>query len=175
LFEYELALLRLQLQMEDSFLCIAVSTREPSVIFFDRGLLDIKAYLPPELWERLLLAVGLSEDSMCRRYDSVLHLVTAAEGAEEHYRGPGEFTDDLGVPVIRRSDATAARTLDRSILAAWRPHPRVSCIDNRCAGGFAEKRARAQAAIRRELAMAGRQRGAAGAAATAAACCTGRR
>ena len=49
----------------------------------DRGLLDIAAYLPRDLWCKLLDVEGSTEKSLVDRYDLVLHLVTAADGAEK--------------------------------------------------------------------------------------------
>jgi predicted ATPase len=46
LIEFETALIRLQLQMENSFQQVAQSTGKPSVIIVDRGLIDISAYIP---------------------------------------------------------------------------------------------------------------------------------
>lgn len=57
------------------------------IIFSDRGMLDNFAYTSPEV-EKLIFEMKkewnldlLSNHS----YDGVLHLVTAADGAEEHY------------------------------------------------------------------------------------------
>ncbi|EKX51647.1 hypothetical protein GUITHDRAFT_102909 [Guillardia theta CCMP2712] len=80
------ALIDLQIQMEDSFYQIAQTTGRTSVIVMDRGILDISAYLPPEQWNRLLQVSGLSLDKLLTRYDGVLHLVTAADGAEDFYK-----------------------------------------------------------------------------------------
>lgn len=46
LIDFETALIRLQLQMENSFQQVARSTGKPSVIIVDRGLIDISAYIP---------------------------------------------------------------------------------------------------------------------------------
>ena len=46
LIEFETALIRLQLQMENSFQQVARSTGMPSVIIVNRGLIDISAYIP---------------------------------------------------------------------------------------------------------------------------------
>jgi thioredoxin-related protein len=46
--------LELQLQMEESFLRIAASTGQPTVLIMERGLLDLPAYLPPKQWRQVL-------------------------------------------------------------------------------------------------------------------------
>jgi hypothetical protein len=85
--------------MENAFTGIAQSSGRHSVVVFDRGLLDVKAYLPPHHWHEVLkrgfefewipkfsLSKGQWQElDFLNRYDSVIHLVTAANGAEKHY------------------------------------------------------------------------------------------
>ena len=47
-------MLELQLQMEESFLRIAASTGQPTVLIMERGLLDLPAYLPTKQWRQVL-------------------------------------------------------------------------------------------------------------------------
>jgi thioredoxin-related protein len=51
---YEKGVLELQLQMEESFLRIAASTGQPTVLIMERGLLDLPAYLPTKQWRQVL-------------------------------------------------------------------------------------------------------------------------
>ena len=51
---FEASLAELQIQMERSFYKIASSTGRDSIILYDRGLLDVAAYLPCSLWPRVL-------------------------------------------------------------------------------------------------------------------------
>lgn len=86
LITFETSLIELQLQMEQTFFSIAQSTGRKSVIIFDRGLLDVAAFLPPEMWSQVLnhnqwLKEGFL--SVIDRYDLIIHLVTAAQGAEK--------------------------------------------------------------------------------------------
>jgi hypothetical protein len=48
----------------------------------DRGINDIKAYMRPDQWKELLDMHHLTEKYIDSRYDLILHLVTAADGAE---------------------------------------------------------------------------------------------
>ena len=48
-------MLELQLQMEESFLRIAASTGQPTVLIMERGLLDLPAYLPTKQWRQVLV------------------------------------------------------------------------------------------------------------------------
>ena len=54
LIAFETALMKLQLQVEDSFLTVARSTNRPSVLIHDRAVLDVKAYMPVDVWEAVL-------------------------------------------------------------------------------------------------------------------------
>lgn len=61
---------------------------QPVVILIDRGLLDGSAYVDEEDWQALLDDLGTNVVQLRdTRYDAVLHLVTAARGAEEFYTG----------------------------------------------------------------------------------------
>lgn len=83
---FEVALIQLQIQMEESFAMIARSTDQPTVILHDRGSLDVAAYLMPSDWLAILSALGgLSTIDLASRYHQVVHLVTAADGAPSFY------------------------------------------------------------------------------------------
>jgi hypothetical protein len=58
---------------------------QPAVVVFDRGSLDVSAYVPPELWSQLITKVGVTHESCLDSYDIICHLVTAADGAEQYY------------------------------------------------------------------------------------------
>jgi predicted ATPase len=73
---FEDGIIQMQMQMERSFTSIAASTGRASVVIFDRGLLDIPAYLPRQAWLELLNGLGFTEEYFAQRYDIVLHLVT---------------------------------------------------------------------------------------------------
>lgn len=86
LIAFEAALIRLQLQMEESFLMIARSLGKPTVMLMDRGSVDICAYLMPKDWLATLSALGgLTTADLLVRYHQVIHLVTAADGAPSFY------------------------------------------------------------------------------------------
>lgn len=143
--EFEGALIQLQLQLERSYTRIAASTGRPSVVVMDRGLLDIKAYLPADQWAAVLEATDLSEEYLLERYDAVLHLVTAADGADEFYKY-GHTTDDSGVSVYREEAPAKARELDKKVRDAWCKHPRQGIIKN-LSDGFSGKMARSEAFV----------------------------
>lgn len=100
-----------------------------TVIIYDRGLLDNKAYMPQEMFERILAKHGLNEVEAREKYDGVFHLVTAADGAEEFYT--------LANNEARTETVEEARALDLKTRNSWVGHPHLRIIDNSTA--FTEK------------------------------------
>ena len=86
------------------------------------------------LWKRLIGNGGpfeAAERSLWARYDAVLHLVTAAAGAERYYTLENNAA---------RSEAPAqAVAQDAATQRAWAPHPRLMVFDNSGADGFEGK------------------------------------
>ena len=75
--------MKTQMALEDTFVDIAHNERKPAVILCDRGLMDGPAYIPNEIWQTVLDQYNWSHVSLRdKRYDAIIHLVTAAEGAE---------------------------------------------------------------------------------------------
>src|SRR5574344_2449016 len=122
-YEGEKATLEVQLELEDKFQRIAEQCEEPSMIICDRGAMDISAYMKPEMWEKITASVGTST-SLLRdhRYDAVLHLVSAADGAEKYYTTTNNKQRTEGL--------TLARELDKKVINAWTGHPHLRVINN---------------------------------------------
>ena len=58
------------------------------LVICDRGLMDASAYIEHPQWLELLKKLNLQEESMCEdRYHHVVHMVSAAYGAEDFYSG----------------------------------------------------------------------------------------
>ena len=56
------------------------------MILIDRGLLDGSAFVSKDQWQCLMDDLGLTVPQIRdNRYDAVIHLVSAADGAEEFY------------------------------------------------------------------------------------------
>jgi CYTH domain-containing protein len=130
--------LRVMMSFEDAFLSIARSRGKPAILLCDRGTMDVAAYLSREAWGALLdeqnwSVVGLRD----RRYEAVIHLVTAADGAEAFYT-----TDNN---TVRSESPAQARELDRRVRDAWVGHPSLRIIDN--STDFAGKVQRVVAAV----------------------------
>jgi len=81
---FQKALMKLQMILEDTFCDIGqMVDNQPVVILIDRGLMDGSAYVDEEDWQALLDDLGTNVTILRDyRYDAVLHLVTAAQGAE---------------------------------------------------------------------------------------------
>lgn len=121
--ELEMLLILLNQQKEINRLA-AIFEGEKRVIVYDRGPMDIFSYLPDEMknifsdlhsnltWTRL-------RDTFC---DSVIHLVTAAIGAEKFYTTSNN--------IARYEDLEQARIADAKTLSAWMGCPHLKIIDN---------------------------------------------
>ena len=90
---------------------------------------------------------SITEEYLLKRYDGVIHLVTAADGAEAHYKH-GLVTDDRGLTVYRRETPAEAVEQDRKLQQAWRAHPNHVIVSNG-AEGFKQKIEQATEAVLR--------------------------
>ncbi len=100
-----------------------------TVILCDRGKLDGLAYADAAAIEALLAEHGSNLVEARDSYDAVIHMVTAANGAEEAYT--------LSNNAARSETPEQARELDTKTLKAWTGHPHLSIIGN--TGTFQEK------------------------------------
>jgi hypothetical protein len=105
-------LMRIMVELEDSFFDLAKQCGKNAVVLCDRGAMDAKAYMDEEDWNLMLKQYNWTDESLkvlyfyyhyhycvcrvvtdrffldlCRqaRYDCVIHLVTAADGALKFY------------------------------------------------------------------------------------------
>ena len=123
-------LIRRQILKEDS-------ARECDILLCDRGAIDIKAYLTPIQFESVLKKAGYTEKELRERYYAVIHLVTAALGAEHAY--------SLSNNEARSESLEYAREVDMNSRKAWAGQPNYFIIDN--STDFAGKTDRVIAAI----------------------------
>ena len=126
LLTFETQMLNLQLVMENSFINIADTYNRPSIVFCDRGTCDISAYMPRNCWERVLSLSGYTEYDLLSRYDAVVHLTTAAEGAEKYYTSANNNA--------RTETVEEAREMDRKSRDSWKKHQNRIIIDNGAEG-----------------------------------------
>lgn len=122
-YEGEKATLEIQLMLEDKFMRMAQQLVEPSVIICDRGAMDISAYMDTDMWNSLTHSCNTSTQQLRdQRYDAVLHLVSAADGAEQFYTTTNNKERTEGLEL--------ARELDKKIINAWTGHPHLRVINN---------------------------------------------
>jgi predicted ATPase len=108
------------------------------LVISDRGVMDASVYCDQEVWQQVLTDLGLSEvDVKDLRYDCIIHLVTAAQGAEPFYT--------LASNAVRIETIDEARAIDQRTMKAWIGHPYFTVVDN--STGFKEKVVRAVSAI----------------------------
>ncbi len=127
-YEGEKATLEIQIALEDKFMRMAQQCDQPCIVVCDRGAMDISAYMEPEMWEDITRAVGTSTAELRdTRYDAILHLVSAADGAEQFYTtgnnaSRNEAANEEGLKI--------ARLLDKKVIQAWTGHPHLRVINN---------------------------------------------
>lgn len=117
-------ILELQIQKEKMYHRIAHGiAAEQVIILLDRGIMDSKAYIDEDSWNKLLETTGNFPSSLCEeRYHAVIHLRSAALGAEEFYSCENNSA--------RRETLEEARICDIKTLDAWTSHPQHHVIEN---------------------------------------------
>ena len=126
-YEGEKATLEIQLMLEDKFLRMAEQCTKPCIVVCDRGAMDISAYMAPEMWDELTRATGTSTPQLRDRYDAVLHLVSAADGAEQYYT---TANNAQRYEQMNEEGLRIARSLDKKVIHAWTGHPHLRVINN---------------------------------------------
>lgn len=119
---FQAMLMRFQISKEDTFLEAAENVdNENIVILYDRGLIDNKAYMSEEQFQAVLDNVGQNETELRERYTAVIHLVTAANGAEKYYSLDNK---------ARYETIEQACAVDKALIDAWTGHPHLRVVDN---------------------------------------------
>ena len=126
-YQGERAILETQLAFEDQFMRLAEVCTKPVLIICDRGTMDISAYIKPEEWEEITAMAGTSPNALLERYDAVLHLVSAADGAEQYYT---TATNATRYEQANEEGLRIARELDKKVIRAWTGHPHLRVINN---------------------------------------------
>jgi hypothetical protein len=128
------SLLKTQLKLEDIYSEIARNEskeiKRPSVVLCDRGILDGSAYVSEDVWSQIMDEQGIDGHVLAdKRYDAVMHMVTAAEGAEEFY----DFSNEA-----RYENIEEARARDAALRHAYLGHKKYFIVDNKH-GNFQDK------------------------------------
>ena len=110
---------------------LAKNTEDPSVIISDRGLMDTAGYVGFDVFHQILDQTGWDiADLRDNRYDAIIHLVTAADGAAEFY--------DHENPA-RYENVEEAVERDLELRKAYVGHNKVFFVNNNQPDGFAGK------------------------------------
>jgi predicted ATPase len=121
--KFQISLMKLQMNLEDIFVDIAQSSDIPTIILCDRGVMDGSAYTDSNVWQAILDETGWSTIQLRdRRYEAVVHMVSAADGAEKFYT-----LENNGA---RYESVQEAVELDKRLINAWVGHPHFSIIQN---------------------------------------------
>lgn len=125
-FSFQKSILRTMLTIEQTFRELAqinATKGIKSIIICDRGAMDPGAYMDRDLWLKMLDDLQLDESALRdHRYDMVVHLVTAAQGAEAHYTTANNN--------IRSEGLQLSRELDAKVMKAWMGHAYMDIIGN---------------------------------------------
>lgn len=98
------------------------------VILCDRGMADQLGYVSKDELYSIVEECGYSRNAVYD-YDCIIHMVTAADGAREHYRWAG--SEDLeGVNLARRETPDEAVEKDKITQQAWTGSQHFKVIDN---------------------------------------------
>mmetsp|Transcript_10971 Transcript_10971/g.12584 ORF Transcript_10971/g.12584 Transcript_10971/m.12584 type:complete len:438 (-) Transcript_10971:66-1379(-) len=120
--EYQLALLRVQVALEDQFFAVARASRQPAIIVSDRGTMDGRAYCTPDQFTEIMKRGGWNLETLRdERYDAVVHMVTAAIGAEGFYN----FDNPA-----RYENVEEAVEADEKLRQMYVGHPLLRVFDN---------------------------------------------
>jgi hypothetical protein len=120
--------------LEDSFIEIGKLATAGSevVILIDRGLMDGSAYVTKSQWQALMDDLGVSIPQIRdNRYDAVIHMVTAADGAEKFY---ATITGEA-----RYESVEQAKEKDELLRQAYMGHQKWFLIKNSDAVDFKDK------------------------------------
>ncbi|KAH3885320.1 hypothetical protein DPMN_009314 [Dreissena polymorpha] len=122
-YKFQENLIKSMMQIENTYFDLAHSCQKNCLVICDRGIMDGSAYLDPGDWEKMRRENNWNEvDIRDNRYNQVIHMVSAALGAEEFYTCAGHKT--------RHEDIDFAKTLDKITAQAWVGHPYYDVIDN---------------------------------------------
>jgi len=122
-FNFQLNLIKTMMSIEDTFFQLAESSPCNCLVICDRGVMDASAYMKQDQWQAMKDEMNWNNvDLRDNRYNQVIHMVSAANGAEDFYG-----TEDH---LVRHEDIGLARKLDNCSSQAWVGHPYFDVIDN---------------------------------------------
>lgn len=112
-----------QINTENYYIGAANVYNRDTLIICDRGTMDSAAYINKESFDKVCKKMGWSREFLTsERYDLVLHMVTAADGAEEFYTTANNAQ--------RRETVDEAKQMDKNTQQVWIDHFNLKVVDN---------------------------------------------
>ncbi|KAK4292007.1 hypothetical protein Pmani_035198 [Petrolisthes manimaculis] len=116
-------LLKAMMQIEKTFFSLADGCHKNCLVICDRGTMDASAFIHESKWDEILKDNGWNPvDLRDTRYNQIIHMVSAANGAEAFYSNEDH--------ACRSENVDLARHLDNRAAQAWVGHPYFDVIDN---------------------------------------------
>ena len=115
-YDFENEILNLQLYKEKRYKDFLSKYPDDTkiIILYDRGSVDIKAYLGEENYNKMLEENNLDNDDLLNEYDLVIHMTTVAAETENKYSN--------ATNKARVEEAKEAIDLDKRTNEAWSKH-----------------------------------------------------
>lgn len=143
---FQSLLIRFQMYAEDYFTRLAEMSKSPAIVLCDRGTADPAAYVSKEEFQAIMDEEGWSWVTLRdRRYDRVIFMSSAANGAEEFYT--------LANNVARHEGIEVARNLDKRTLNAWIGHPHITVCANVPGETFEDKLQKALESVHKTVGL----------------------
>lgn len=120
--DFQKKIFDISLKLEKMAMETARNSEKDSIILYDRGLIDSKAYLNEKDWKKIINYYNFKDSSLFNKYDLVIHLRTVAYDKEELYT--------LSNNTARTETATEAKLLDMNTLHSWIGHPNLKILGN---------------------------------------------
>ena len=121
-YDFQNEILNLQLYKEKRYKDIVNKMDKDikCILLADRGVIDNKAYLGQEMFDKLLEENGVKESELIKEYDMVIHMITVASDIKNRYSNSNN--------TARFEDADEAIDLDRRTSDAWRNHHNLKVV-----------------------------------------------
>lgn len=121
-YDFEEEVLNLQLYKEKRFKDFLKNYRDETkiVILYDRGSVDVKAYLGEENYNKMLNKNHLTHEELINEYDMVIHMITVAADMENRYSNSNN--------AARFEDSKEAIDLDKRTNEAWQGHNNLKVV-----------------------------------------------
>lgn len=120
--DFQTGLMQLQMEKEKVYEKMADRIKSHKILLVcDRGVLDSKAYMPNQEFQKAINGLGYNEAELRNNYDAVFHMTTAAKGVEAAY--------SLCNNNARTETEKKAILIDDKLIAAWKEHPYHRVID----------------------------------------------